>query len=89
MSYSLDYSKIDSKRKTSNVGTHAPGIYICPHCDEDIMEDMMEHCKGFGMVRRDVVIVFECSKCYQRLYYHAGDSEYSMYMSSRDRLNLP
>lgn len=87
--YNIDYSKIPSFRKTSNIGKHAPGVYICPHCDADINECMMGSCKGFGLLGNDTVIVFECPKCGERLNYHAGDMEYGMYMSARERLGLP
>jgi len=89
MEYNLDYSTIDSHRKTSNIGKHAPGIYICPWCDVDIMNDMLSLCRGFGMLGRQVVIVFECPACHEVMNYHAGQSEYSMYMNSRERLGLP
>jgi hypothetical protein len=89
MEYDLDYCKIDSCRKTSNIGKHAPGVYVCPWCDTDIMDDMMPGCKGFGMMEQYVVIVFECPICHETMNYHAGRSEYTMYMNSRERLGLP
>ena len=66
--------KIDIKHKIPVVGKYTRGVYVCPHCDNNMLNRHFESIIGFADAYVGLVAVTECDKCFEKFYSHAGES---------------
>jgi transcription elongation factor Elf1 len=73
--------------RTVNHGVYNRGIYTCPECDNDMVETTYEFAVGFTSVPgKEVGMVIVCDKCGTRFWFHANETTYSGFLSTRERL---
>jgi len=75
----MKITDVPIKYRVSSPGEYNPGIYVCCHCNEDVLGAMKAI--GFAEVKGLLVVVFDCPKCFKRFHYHCSVDTYEMVLS--------
>lgn len=73
---------------TTKKGRYNRLVYICPECDNDMLETNFEFAAGFAEVFPGVGMVVERDKCGERYWCHAGMSTYPLFMDTKKTLAI-
>lgn len=61
------------------VGVYNAGVYECPHCGKNILNNFYVHIIGFANAYVGFVKVTECPKCFEKYYSHCSKSDIDMF----------
>lgn len=71
---------IDLKFKKPLTGKYNAGVYTCPECGEELLEDnkhgsVYKHIVGFADAYIGSVAMVECPECFCKWYFHSRINE--------------
>ena len=82
--------KIDKRFRIPLTGKYNKSIFYCPHCQPDPnrwtkytqgrVEDVALNTIGFADTPHGLMQIIECQQCFEKYYYHAGESAYSLFV---------
>lgn len=82
----IDDVAIEYRVPATKTGQYNRMVYICPECNNDMMEINFDFAVGFASVPPAVVMVVECNNCGERYHCHAGQSTYRTFLQVKKRL---
>lgn len=81
--------EVDIKYKVPLTGTYNAGVFECPYCNHNILEEFYNHICGFCESHIGMVKITECPNCYEKYYSHASEHDYILFLDAvREGRNL-
>ncbi len=59
-----------SKYKIEVYAKYTKGVYVCPHCGNDMLDRFYSNAKGFKDSHFGLMLIIECDKCFENFCSH-------------------
>lgn len=83
---------VDPKYKVKLEGVYNRAVYVCPHCQEDLLFKCDTRWHGFydlvkGIAEHGWMLfyVIECPLCFGVFFYHAREDGYNLFLRSIEK----
>lgn len=71
---------IDVKYRTPLKGKYTAGVYVCPHCDNNMLKTRYDNIVGFSSSKIGDVAITQCNKCFEYFYCHVYQYDYDIFL---------
>lgn len=73
--------KVDIRYKIPSFGKYTKAVYVCPHCNFNMLDILYQHICGFNESSIGLLKVVECSRCFEKFSSHCGEHDYELFLT--------